>query len=557
MVIFFRTLAISAFLLFSLEIRANTEFFKHYPLLYNIYKALYLESREKTLHSSRIHYILDGIVDKKNPERLSTFVQALQTYQQQSSSQNEQENALYKKTELLVLSLITIHQITRVQEYLLPLLATLFSYKEYWQSLNTNSLRKNITQMSFGFNKKESSPFSTETLIKKIEEEIYKITYYLGYLYNQLQHFGALENEDVLQLHLIQTTAVLQDCLENKMPAQMAEYQLANTQDTSNLHTILLKNWRLLATYSHDYLASINSLKKPSYLRQNAVNYTLGTLGLIGLGYYIYQNKETVIENHKKISIATTNFYKEYVLKSLKECFDDIVDINKKSHNPPITPEMVEKSESKLLDSYAIVIKQTTNEDLSREEIQMMPEKPDLEQLRMEQMNHWPTTIAYSNTLGPIINTEFQEVKIHGAKTLSFLFEILKSNWLTFKLITPTYIGYISYIAYKITNSLYHKYIPHKKSYISIHTILLTLERILNKYNKTDQKITFDTQGLLLYWIDTLTHYKTIIPSQFKGNFEEDLQEISCPDYTITQKLRTISRMYRTYPFLMSPGFST
>ena len=75
--------------------------------------------------------------------------------------------------------------------------------------------------------------------------------------------------------------------------------------------------------------------------------------------------------------------------------------------------------------------------------------------------------------------------------------------------------------------------------------------KILNKNNtyiKTSPS--FEDQGHLIFWINKLRDYAKELSGDEKDDFKEDLDELECEEYQVSQKLQTLQRMYNSYGFM-------
>ncbi len=542
---------------------------KQYPFFETLYKTLYAESKNSSIHASRINYILEGISDKKNPERLSTFLQAIHTYQAQTSPKTALDEKLYEQTELLVLALIAIHQAESLCMDLLMVLNNLLMYQQYWEKINIKPIRKITAQGPLGWTKKEESQ-NNEQLRKTLEQEIETATHYLGALYYHLQQFSYVQTDQDVDQNIQKTAIIISDCLKHSTINQDSSTELISHKQ---LHIMFLTNWSRIATYKKDRLVALAEVKKPSHLQHYWLDYTLGALAIGAAGLYWYHHQEECNKLQETVQAAIPNFYRNYLFGPFKRIYNLIFSNNNAlskedlDHERAVNEAIIAHDQEGFAAIYKDLLRKG-QPNLSEEEIEQKSQKAAsegnyslFEPSYAKQANNAASNILspswYSKLVGQegtllsILFLKVQRAFILSNKTnmkLNNIFHRVDNLELTLQLFAIIPAALCINALYKIGQTMYNK--PSKDMYKTIHAILLKMERILNKHNTTDQCMNFQAQGLLLYWVYALQKYHTSIPATYADDFQADIIELSSSHYEIHQKLGTIQRMYRAYPFL-------
>ncbi len=106
------------------------------------------------------------------------------------------------------------------------------------------------------------------------------------------------------------------------------------------------------------------------------------------------------------------------------------------------------------------------------------------------------------------------------------------------------------YCGYKVTKSLYQAIYPllfPTPNYEYVQTALRDMSRLFNN-NEHAAALSIEDRGALVYHVHTLR--SADIPGELQDQFTADVAELTSPQFTLAQKLRTIDRMYRNYDFL-------
>ncbi|KAI9207861.1 ATP synthase regulation protein NCA2-domain-containing protein [Polychytrium aggregatum] len=173
---------------------------------------------------------------------------------------------------------------------------------------------------------------------------------------------------------------------------------------------------------------------------------------------------------------------------------------------------------------------------------------------------------------GDLIRTlliQVQKTKVDGEVAMTALDKLLKANELNFAfLATVPSLLLVYSVGYQLQQLWGSRMgIGRTNAYQSIRHSLRTIERILNlasspkELSLTDDETTdipasrlylpYREQGLVLMEVHRLRQNTSFIPTkgQYRTMFMQDLRELESMDLAVSQRLGTINRMWRTYPF--------
>ena len=153
--------------------------------------------------------------------------------------------------------------------------------------------------------------------------------------------------------------------------------------------------------------------------------------------------------------------------------------------------------------------------------------------------------------LPQVYNAQFQSLKVRIEKLISNVSEQVNDMELTMKMLALLPASLVIYAIYKIGKAAHDKAISKEPMYKIMRHISREIGKILNKNNtyiKTSPS--FEDQGHLIFWINKLRDYAKELSGDEKDDFKEDLTELECEEYQVSQKLQTLQRMYNSYGFM-------
>lgn len=151
---------------------------------------------------------------------------------------------------------------------------------------------------------------------------------------------------------------------------------------------------------------------------------------------------------------------------------------------------------------------------------------------------------------------QVQKAKVDLELAMSALDKLLRANELNFAFLAviPTFL--LIYFGTSNAVGVASRYLSggRVKSYELIRVGLREVERLLNRATsgrKEKNVLNAVEVGMLVCEVHALRSCVSRVPVKYRAAFKEDLEEIGNPAWTISQRLSTCHRMYRTYPFFI------
>lgn len=489
---------------------------------------------------------------------------------------------LYDQAQLLLATHLSKKESSLLMQELLKILATLFSSLEYWQDLRTKPLGYFTSQWPTRLWKNKTRTTTVREAISTLKEAIHYYTFFLGAIYHNLYQFDLIESESEIRMHLVQTTLVINACIEH----DSFEYEKNTALSMQQVYDILTSAHDRTKNFHTCALSKLQNYLKPGHLQRNWTRYAvLATTGIAALTYWHY-NKEQVTTWTDQTMQAGKKLFYDSVYQPMKNIFDSYF-----SKQPSLKideikniRELIEQERLKLEKGMIEPFNKTLSDLLT---FRLKKKKPCPSD---DEISKIVSTIISSGNLGPLqdeinyanqnpkwtisggsyiplkeveVRTEISQAlnRINGFYTVvdKFLMPIENISEQVLRLaeqhhvnnqllltIPALFTGYLLYVSSKLAlKSLLSSEKPNL-----VREGLLMIENTLNKYNTKDHKLPFDAQGLILYWVNKLRAYVYYLPKHHQEQFNEDLTQIGSPEFELHQKLGTIDRMYRSYEFL-------
>ncbi|KAJ3410587.1 Nuclear control of ATPase protein 2 [Chytridiales sp. JEL 0842] len=144
---------------------------------------------------------------------------------------------------------------------------------------------------------------------------------------------------------------------------------------------------------------------------------------------------------------------------------------------------------------------------------------------------------------------QVQKAKVDLELAMSALDQLLRSNELNFAFLAVIPSLLVAYFAGSYLQNLWkrRKGFGKSRKFEVIRFSLREIEKLLNK--SASVKLTHTQIGLLLCELHSLKHSIKHIPQKYRVPFAEDLDELGSYSMTVAQRLSTVQRMGRLYPF--------
>ncbi|KAI8620063.1 nuclear control of ATP synthase 2 [Chytriomyces sp. MP71] len=165
---------------------------------------------------------------------------------------------------------------------------------------------------------------------------------------------------------------------------------------------------------------------------------------------------------------------------------------------------------------------------------------------------------------------QVQKSKVDLELAMSALDKLLAANELNFTLLSLVPLVALAVAGYTQVRAWLRRRrgLGRLQVYEVIRTCLEDVERLLNRTSAPDavatemgvagvnvnlgiQTLSLVNYGLLLVELRTLKELVVNVPRRYRERFAEDLEELSHTGWTVAQRMETVKRMGRWYPFLL------
>lgn len=575
-------------LLFSVFGLISTNATSQEPYLASLERKLLFENNKLPRVTSHIEQVMSSFSPTFSFAQLSGLFRQTVAHRTATCAQKcpttPEQLELYDQAQLLIATHLCKKESLLLMQELLKILTTLFSSLEYWQDLRTKPLGYFTSQWPTRLWKNKTRTSTVREAISTIKEAIHYYTYYLGSIYHNLYQFELINNESEMRAHLIQTSLLINACIEH----DSFEYEKNTSLTMQQVYDVLNSAHDRTKNFHINALSKLEKYLKPGHLQRNWTRYAvLATTGLAALTYWHY-NKEQVTTWTDQTMQAGKKLFYDSVYQPVKNIFDSY--FSEKENNKTEKVKKVRESITKARLKIANNIKQHHDERLrGLLEIELKEKHPATPQNEIDQMitkiissgDLAPMSEAMKNSSAYPISTLFnpyghyirhKELELRtmlsqalGSVDDAFgvvddsmdgleeiieqLFGLAHQNHVNYQLLLTIPAIITGCIVY-LTTRLAWRSFSTSDHFNPLREGLLMVENTLNKYNTKDHKLPFEAQGLILYWVNKLRVYVYYLPKHHQEQFNEDLIQIGSPEFELHQKLGTIDRMYRTYEFL-------
>ncbi|TPX35318.1 hypothetical protein SmJEL517_g02199 [Synchytrium microbalum] len=170
---------------------------------------------------------------------------------------------------------------------------------------------------------------------------------------------------------------------------------------------------------------------------------------------------------------------------------------------------------------------------------------------RYEDAIRHPVRGAVTGGLVRSLLIQVQQAKVQLEVAMSALDKLLKSNELNFAFLAVIPSLLISYFVGSYINDLVNgrQLRSWKQTRTLLHRNLRNIERILNTADASNTHLRPEAQGMLLVHMTELRKLASSVPRRdgLRLSFVEDVRDVENGGFSITQRLRTVERMWRMY----------
>ncbi|MBI2774794.1 hypothetical protein HYX58_02210 [Candidatus Dependentiae bacterium] len=449
---------------------------------------------------------------------------------------------LYDQAETVALSAMCKKESVLVMNQLIKIVTRLFDLLEYWQRINNRPILYFATHWPTKFFEKKPLAMIANESIKNIKEAIYYYTYFLGNIYRNTHKINTIKTEDEFKSHLAKTTFLINACLNQET---FEESQQGNALSLEELHGLLMRNYEIATHFETTALLRLSKHQNPSHFERNWLKYTVGAAAALGGLIYYKTHQEQITQTSEQTLAAIKKLIQTNLTEPLKNIFDAY--FSKQNKEDPTEFEL--KTES-INNKYLTTKYPQKTADEIKKLAHEMTLKRDSSQLKDDidfAYNNPGKAWYYGSITAPLI-----EIRMEALNAIDAVRHGLNQNHVNFNLaMTLPAIAILGglYVLYRQVNR-FSKDVLSDQHRNPVREGLINIENALNKFNKPQTSVPFEAEGLILYWLSQLRCYAPHIPEHHRAQFEEDLSQISSPDFELHQKLATLERMYRTYEFL-------
>lgn len=449
---------------------------------------------------------------------------------------------LYDQAETAALSALCKKESILVMNQLIQIVTKLFDLLEYWQRINNRPVLYFATHWPTRFFEQKPLALIASESIKNIKEAIYYYTYFLGNIYRNTYKLNTLKTEDEYKGHLAKTSFLINACLNHETFEEPQEAILLSSQE---LHDLLMRNYEIATHFETTALLRLAKHKSPSHFERNWLKYTIGAAATLGGLIYYKTHQEQITQTSAQTMAAVKKLVQTNLVEPLKNIFDAY--FSKQNNEAPTEFEL--KTESINTKYLTAKYPQKSGDEIKKLAHEMTL-KRDSSQLKDDidfAYNNPGKAWYYGSITAPLI-----EIRMEALNAIDAVRHGLNQNHVNFNLaMTLPAIAILGglYVLYRQVNR-FSKDILSDQHRNPVREGLINIENMLNKFNKSQTSVPFEAEGLILYWLSQLRCYAPHIPEHHRAQFEEDLSQISSPDFELHQKLATLERMHRTYEFL-------
>lgn len=558
------------FLFFSFAFSFSIKTFAQEGVLEQLREKNQIDS-ERALHNQALRKeIINAFKGADNNAKLHKYL----AYDEELNSNHSKPLG---QDQLVLYSALCLQEAARLEQSLIPIITELYHDLDYWQHQKDHPTHYFISKGPIKWITGPSQEDEINENIEQLNKEIVWYTHYLGYIHELIEKLESQPSRITLEKQLCKTVEIMYACINFELIDTEKFYYSCTKRNLSSLLADLPEQ---ISQFDQDAQESIYYLRRPNHFTRNWLKYAIGAATAYGLYSYYTNNATKIWDTTEQIKIAADRAYEERFVEPLNE----------------IKEILLNGKENKIFNEKLNVIGDLATDkkalgDSFRDTMRAYNEHLDKkEKLSEEKINYYAENILTDPKAYQLISDAYVKQKQNPVwnvprgklvglgllraehMIISFLERANKKlddtiektqkemqhsvdlNQQLLKALPITILGGITaYIGYKATCLGYHltkKVIaPNTFSFRPLQKALITIERILNVHD-TSRALSYSAAGQVVYWIDNLTQYMPFVPKGDRAVFTKDLNELSSSLLSPEQKLRTIDRMYRAYPFL-------
>ena len=353
----------------------------------------------------------------------------------------------------------------------------------------------------------------------------------------------------------------------------------------SHLKTTLLR----VPVYYNEQCSLIAHLNKPGLLQRRWPEFVMGTVALVSGLYWAKQNNYTRTDAEfslRRFGESCSEFIKEHVTEPAQEIYKEIfldeymevtdpeeVEDSKASLKRNLRDYLIQK-EYKRLNGNEITqgLFSTRNEsELSAQTLARIKEISDGMRMSdvMRDYEHELSEPKSNLLMGNIVHLmliQMQFMKKEIMVSMSKMDDVLKGNHLLVNTMSTIPALVVSYVGWHVCSSIYKRFVQDDKERRDASLELrITLRDIDQCLNLVAHRSEVDVNGSEVYRMDLrdlgnlamLLHrfdeqlnmyfkYGDVRP-EIKYRMEEDMEELMMEDFSLTQRMRVVERIFRSY----------
>jgi len=464
----------------------------------------------------------------------------------------------------------SIEQIKELMVIIMKVMNELYMHEDYWKT-------QKLTPLAYFLSKDPTKWVYRKQEWQKIDSSIAFLECEQAFHASHLAEFKAIidaygDDPHYSESKLIQTIEVLEKFLSH-YPHAAKVYGDGEISETYVQRVD--RNAYLISYYLKNARRAVVHCSEPNHFQRNWLGYFLGTVALVGVGYFMYKNQsklqswaETGIEGLKK-------YYHEHVSSPIVDSLKTLFQRNRK---PLMTQEGVDASEESFIrqvSSYLDLEHPTLSPEKRKEIVDqavvgnlnfLLKDWDESLQLIFDASKVVEGSSFYSkykraeiffNNLPHGLNVgRLMDIRVHAKDVMlnKAMLEVetqINANKFNFEIAAVLPSALAGYIMYSASKMIFTKLILQKNIYQPLRKSLRQLHMIYNSYAAKNGSFSSADQGFCIYWIEQFKKHSVQLSLGERKMILDDLAELESNTFNATQKLSIIQRMYYNYHFLL------
>jgi hypothetical protein len=497
----------------------------------------------------------------ENINSFSSYDELLAAYSQLSSlkqratshTSKKDEETMYDQAELLVVATLCKKQAHGLISNLINVLAELFDQLTYWQQVKLRPFNYYMTHSPTKMISKKACLQLADRAVDSLKEAIYYYSYYLGHLYQNVHALENLKTDTEIKNNLGQTATLIKACVNH----QSLDHAMTSPAAILEIHDMLTACHQAATQFSTHSLPALHQFAKPTHMERNWWRYSFAAGTLAACAVYWYLNHDALMENMRSAAGGIKKLFTENLVQPISNVVQEYTSKPQSANNQ--LKEYLKTQEEQLIDILNNFLeekakKQNISAVQLQDEIKKMIRTGDYAMVK-DDIKEFLNRPAYAlNPYGKTspVSAIWLLQSVHAAaKVISSIEDRVNQQQVNLQLlltIPASAFLLATYGFYRVVRGIAHKFT--QENYNPIREGLISIENTLNKNHTKGVPLSYEAQGLIVYWLSKLRSYIPHLNRNCQEQFEQDLAQIGSPEFEIHQKMATIKRMYRTYEFL-------